>query len=98
RLLARIHRYTLDRLRREIEPVTATEFLQFLAAWQHVDEEYRLEGPRGVAEVLNQLAGFEIPAWAWESQILTRRVRDYRREWLEEVTLCGEFVWGRLWG
>jgi ATP-dependent Lhr-like helicase len=37
RLLARIHRYTVERLRREIQPVTAAEFLRFLAAWQHVD-------------------------------------------------------------
>ncbi len=59
RLLARIHRYTIDKLRQEIEPVSASEFLQFLACWQHVDEDYRLEGPRGVGEVLRQLAGFE---------------------------------------
>ncbi len=98
RLLARIHRYTLDKLRREIEPVSAAEFLQFLACWQHVDEEYRLEGPRGIAEVLRQLAGFEIPAPAWEASVLPRRVRDYRREWLDELTLSGEFAWGRLWG
>ena len=98
RLLARIHRYTLETLRREIEPVTAAEFLRFLACWQHVDEDYRLEGPRGVAEVLRQLAGFEAPARAWEAQILPRRVRDYRREWLDELTLGGEFAWGRLWG
>src|SRR5207253_404013 len=57
RLLARIHRYTLERLRKEIEPVTAAEFLRFLGCWQHVDEEHRLEGPRGVAEALRQLAG-----------------------------------------
>jgi len=98
RLLARIHRYTLDKLRREIEPVSAAEFLQFLACWQHVDEDYRLEGPRGVSEVLRQLAGFEAPAWAWEAHILPLRVRDYRRDWLDEVTLSGEFAWGRLWG
>ena len=98
RLLARIHRYTLEALRREIEPVSASDFLRFLACWQHVDEKYRLEGPRGVAEVLDQLAGFEAPAWAWEHHILPRRVRGYRREWLDEVTLCGEFAWGRLWG
>jgi ATP-dependent Lhr-like helicase len=98
RLLARIHRYTLDRLRREIEPVPAAEFLQFLACWQHVDGGHRLECPRGVAEVLRQLAGFEAPARAWEAQILPRRVRDYRREWLDELTLGGEFAWGRLWG
>ncbi len=98
RLLARIQRYTLDRLRREIEPVTASEFLQFLACWQHVDEGYRLEGPRGLAEVLQQLAGFEVPAKGWENYVLARRVRDYRREWLDELTLSGEFAWGRLWG
>ncbi|MBL8878601.1 MAG: DEAD/DEAH box helicase [Phycisphaerales bacterium] len=98
RLLARIHRYTLDTLRREIEPVSAAEFLRFLACWQHVDEEHRLEGPRGVAEALEQLAGFEAPVRAWESSILPRRVRDYRREWLDELTLSGEFAWGRLWG
>ncbi len=98
RLLARIHRYTLDTLRREIEPVTAAQYLQFLACWQHVDEEHRLEGPRGVATVLRQLAGFEAPAWAWESSMLPLRVRDYRREWLDELTLSGEFAWGRLWG
>ncbi|HEY1921757.1 MAG TPA: DEAD/DEAH box helicase [Tepidisphaeraceae bacterium] len=98
RLLARIHRYTLDKLRQEIEPVTATQFLQFLACWQHVDEDYRLEGPRGVSEILRQLTGYELPAWAWETQVLARRVRDYKREWLEEITLSGEFAWGRMWG
>ncbi|HEX4056067.1 MAG TPA: DEAD/DEAH box helicase [Tepidisphaeraceae bacterium] len=98
RLLARIHRYTIDKLRQEIEPVSAGGFLQFLACWQHVDEEYRLDGPRGVSEVLRQLSGFELPAWAWESNVLPRRVRDYKREWLEDVTLMGEFAWGRLWG
>jgi len=98
RLLARIHRYTIDRLRQEIEPVSPSGFLQFLACWQHVDEEFRVEGPRGVSEVLRQLAGFELPAWAWESHVLQRRVRDYQRGWLDEVTMNGEFAWGRLWG
>ena len=98
RLLARIHRYTLDRLRREIEPVTAAQFLRFLACWQHVDPEHRLEGPRGVAEVIAQLAGFEVPAAAWEASVLPARVRGYKREWLDQLTLSGEVAWGRLWG
>jgi ATP-dependent helicase Lhr and Lhr-like helicase len=98
RLLARIHRYTLDRLRREIEPVTTVDFLRFLACWQHVDEEHRLDGPRGVAEVVRQLAGFEVPALAWEASVLPSRVRGYRREWIDELTLSGEVAWGRLWG
>jgi ATP-dependent Lhr-like helicase len=98
RLLARIHRYTLDRLRKEIEPVTAAEFLRFLASWQHVDEGHKLEGPRGVADVLRQLAGIEVPAYAWESNVLPARVSGYRREWLDELTLSGEFAFLRLWG
>lgn len=98
RLLARIHRYTLDRLRREIEPVSAQDFAAFLGCWQHVDESHRLEGPAGVVEVLGQLAGIEAPAAAWEATILPARVRGYRREWLDQATLSGEFAWGRLWG
>ena len=98
RLLARIHRYTLDRLRKEIEPVTAADFLAFLACWQHADEAHKLEGPAGVVEVLRQLAGFEAPAVAWEARLLPTRVRGYRREWLDQATLSGEFAWGRLWG
>jgi len=98
RLLARIHRYTLERLRAEIEPVTASEFLQFLACWQHVDEEHRLEGPRGVAEIVRQLAGFEVPAAMWEGRILPARVRGYRREWIDQLTLSGEIAWARIYG
>jgi ATP-dependent Lhr-like helicase len=97
RLLARIQRYTLDRLRREIEPVTAAEFLRFLAAWQHADPQDRLEGPGGVAEVVRQLAGFEVPAALWEASVLPARIRGYQRQWLDQVTLSGEVVWLRLW-
>ena len=98
RLLARIQRYTLDRLRSEIAPVSAAEFLRFLASWQHVEEARRLEGPAGVAQVAHQLAGLEVPAAAWEREVLKRRVRGYRPEWLDEATLSGEVAWGRLFG
>jgi len=98
RLLARIQRYTLDRLRREIEPVSAAEFLRFLSAWQHVGEKHRLDGPRGVAEVVRQLAGLEAPVAAWEARILPARVKGYQREWLDGLALSGEVAWGRLWG
>ncbi|MFQ5506210.1 MAG: ATP-dependent DNA helicase, partial [Planctomycetota bacterium] len=98
RLLARIHRYTVERLRSEIRPVTAAQFLDYLACWQHVDDEHRLEGPRGLTDVVRQLAGFELPSVAWESRVLPARVRGYRREWLDRLTLRGELAWGRLWG
>ncbi|HYF00391.1 MAG TPA: DEAD/DEAH box helicase [Planctomycetota bacterium] len=98
RLLARIHRYTVERLRKEIEPVSAADFLRFLACWQHADPEHQLEGPRGVAEVVRQLAGLEVPAAAWEASVLPSRVKNYKREWLDQLTLSGEGAWGRLWG
>ncbi len=97
RLLARIHRYTVERLRKEIEPVSAAGFQKFLWRWQHVEEKSRLDGPRGAAEALGQLAGVALPAALWE-KILAARVRGWRREWLDELTLSGEFAWGRLWG
>jgi len=98
RLLARIHRYTLAKLRAEIEPVSAADFLRFLTAWQHIDPAHRVEGPGGVLEVVSQLSGFEVPAVEWERSVLPARVNGYRPAWLDELMLSGQVVWGRLWG
>src|SRR5205085_6347764 len=62
RLLSRIHHYTLKRLRAEIEPVAARDFLRFLFAWQHVSADARMAGPKAVDSVVAQLEGFEAPA------------------------------------
>ncbi len=97
RLLARIQRATVDRLRREIEPVSAADLWRFLAVWQHVAPETRLEGPAGLEQVLRQLAGFEVPAAEWERSVLPARVQGYRRDWLDQLGLSGRFVWLRLW-
>ncbi|MBI3933489.1 MAG: DEAD/DEAH box helicase [Acidobacteria bacterium] len=96
RLLARIHRAMLDRLRKEIEPVTAAEFLRFLFAWQHVAAEHRAEGPLGLSAVVGMLQGFEIPAAAWESYILPARMARYDPAWLDQLCLSGELLWLRL--
>ncbi|MGE5760740.1 MAG: ATP-dependent DNA helicase, partial [Gemmatimonadota bacterium] len=96
RLLARIHRYTLDRLRREIEPVAAADFMRFLFRWQRLADETRAEGPEGLAAVLDILDGFELPAGAWESDVLPARVADYDPLWLDGLCLSGEIAWGRL--
>jgi ATP-dependent Lhr-like helicase len=98
RLLARIHRYTLERLRQAVQPRSAADFLRFLSRWQHVEPEARLHGPRGVLEVVRQLAGFQVPAAAWERQVLPARVEGYQPRWLDELALAGELAWGRLWG
>ncbi len=96
RLLARIHRYTTERLRQEIEPVTAQDFLRFLLRWQHVAPDTRREGRRGLLAVVEQLQGFELAAGSWEDAIFPVRVASYRPEWLDDLCLSGEVVWARL--
>ncbi|MGH3149150.1 MAG: Lhr family ATP-dependent helicase, partial [Streptosporangiaceae bacterium] len=96
RVLTRIHAYTRERKRRDVEPVTAQDFMRFLLRWQHVTPEVRREGSRGVLAVVEQLQGFELAAGAWEKAILPARVTGYRKEWLDEVCLDGGVTWGRL--
>jgi ATP-dependent Lhr-like helicase len=96
RLLARIHRYTVKRLRAEIEPVPARDFLRFLCEWQRVAPRTRMQGSEAVATVLAQLEGCEAPAAAWESDLLPARLSDYDPEWLDEHCRAGRFVWARL--
>ena len=96
RVLTRIHAYTRQRKRREVEPVTARDFIRFLLRWQHVTADTRREGSRGVLAVVEQLQGFELAAGAWEKAVLPARVTGYRREWLDEVCLDGGVAWGRL--
>ena len=96
RLLARIHRYTTDRLRREIEPVTAQDFMRFLLRWQHVAPDTQMEGRRGLLAVIEQLQGFEVAAGSWEEAVLPARVAGYRPEWLDDLCLSGEVAWGRF--
>ncbi len=96
RLLARIHRLTVATLRKQIEPVTAAQFMRWLLRWQHVAAGAQVQGERATLDVLRQLQGFEIPANAWERQILGRRVADYDPKWLDQLCLTGAVGWGRL--
>jgi ATP-dependent Lhr-like helicase len=96
RLLARIHGYTIKRLRAEIEPVAARDFLRFLFAWQRVEDGARMEGPDALDEVVGQLEGFEAPAGAWETEILPARLAGYEPAWLDDRCLAGHVAWTRL--
>ena len=96
RLLARIHRYTLNRLRAEIEPVSAADYMRFLFAWQRVDPEHRVAGLDGLASVIAQLDGLEVPASAWESEVLSSRCEEYDPALLDTLCLTGRAAWGRL--
>jgi len=96
RLLVRIHSYTQHRLRQEIEPVTAQDFMRFLLRWQHVAPGHQYEGRAGLVAVIDQLQGLEAPAGTWEDDILRARLTGYRREWLDQLCLSGDVAWGRL--
>ncbi len=96
RLLARIHRLTIGKLRKEIEPVTAAEFMRFLFQWQHVASGSRQHGEAGLLEVVRQLAGFEAAASSWDTQLLRTRMAKYEPELLDRLCLSGAVSWGRL--
>ncbi len=96
RVLARIHRLTIGQLRREIEPVTSAAYARFLYRWQHVAPNTRLHGIDGTLQAIRQLEGYEIPAAAWETQILPRRVAGYKPEYLDRLCYSGDVMWGRL--
>lgn len=95
-LLARIHRYTIKRLRGEVEPVSRQDFMRFLFDWQHLSPDARLRGPHGLPTVLDQLEGYEAPAGAWESELLAARIADYAPDWLDELSRAGKIAWTRL--
>ena len=96
RLLARIHRLTVATLRKQIAPVTASQFMHWLLRWQHVAPGTQVRGEHGTLEVIRQLQGFEIPASEWERSILARRISDYDPAHLDQLCLAGAVGWGRL--
>jgi ATP-dependent Lhr-like helicase len=96
RLLARIHRYTINRLRKEIEPVSPADFMRFLLTWQRVTPDNRGEGPESLSAIVDQLEGFEAAAGAWEGEILPARLEEYEPEWLDSLCLSGRIIWARL--
>jgi len=96
RLLARIHRLTIATLRKQIEPVTAAQFMNWLLRWQHIAPGTQVRGEHGTLEVLRQLQGYEIPASAWERFVLARRIAGYDPAHLDQLCLAGAVGWGRL--
>jgi ATP-dependent Lhr-like helicase len=96
RLLARIHRRTVGKLRKEIEPVATADFMRFLFQWQHVSPGSRQHGEAGLLEVVRQLAGFEAAASSWDAHLLRVRMGKYEPALLDRLCLSGAVSWGRL--
>ncbi|WP_332856140.1 DEAD/DEAH box helicase [Duganella sp. S19_KUP01_CR8] len=95
-LLARIHRYTIKSLRREIEPVERQDFMRFLFDWQHLSPDTQLQGEESLPLLLAQLEGYEAGAGAWESDLLSLRMQDYSKSWLDDLCRSGKLVWTRI--
>ncbi|HZX12833.1 MAG TPA: ATP-dependent DNA helicase, partial [Thermodesulfobacteriota bacterium] len=96
RLLARIHRYTLNKIRKEIEPVSPADFMRFLFSWHNIHSDEKPEGTEALREILNKLEGVEAPAASWEGGLLPSRMKNYDHLWLDMLCLSGNTVWGRL--
>lgn len=96
RLLARIHRYTLNRLRAEIQPVNSMDLMRFLMRWQHIESGHKISGEEGVMAIIEQLEGFDLPAAAWETDVLTARCDDYSTEYMNHLCSSGRVMWGRI--
>jgi len=95
-LLARIHRYTVKRLRREIEPVALQDFMRFLFDWQHLSPSTRGQGSAVLPAIVGQFEGYPAAASAWDSDILPARLKDYSPSWLDDLCRSGKLVWTRL--
>ena len=95
RLLARIHRLTLDTLRARVRAVSPSAFVRFLGDLHRVTGPDRAEGIEGLARVIEQLQGCSAPIAAWEAHILPARVKDYEPEMLDMLCLSGRVVWMR---
>lgn len=96
RLLSRIHRYTIQKLRSEIRPVSSAEFMRFLFSWHQLDPDGKGSGPAALERAIKKLEGFEAPAVSWEGEILTARIADYDRQWLDMLCGSGKITWGRF--
>mgnify|MGYP001439170111 CR=1 FL=1 len=96
RLLARIHRLTLGRLRREIDPVSIADFTRYLFRWQHVAPGTQLHGRDGLATIVAQLHGIELPAPAWERSVFPSRIHEYAPGLLDDLCFSGVAAWGRF--
>ena len=94
RILARIHRSTLGRLRRQIEPVSQAALMRFLLRWQHLDPATTAVGEGGLLDVIEQLQGFHIAAGVLETEVLAPRIGDYNSSLLDRLCVGGDVVWG----
>jgi ATP-dependent Lhr-like helicase len=86
-ILRRLRRASLAALRREVEPAEQAALGRFLPSWHGIGRRASLR------EALVPLQGLALPVALWESDVLPRRVPDYRPEQLDALCASGEVVW-----
>lgn len=96
RLLARIHRYTIKKLRSEIQPVSAADYMRFLFTWHQVEPGHLPSGPEALEQTILKMEGYEAPAAAWEGDIFPTRIAEYDYLWLDMLCISGKISWGRF--
>ena len=94
RLLHRIHKYTIESLRKSIEPVSLENYMRFLFDYQGLTT--KKEGATSLELILEKLEGYEAPASAWETDIIPARIENYDPVWLDVLCLSGKLIWGRF--
>lgn len=94
--LSDVRRLTMALRRKESVSVVPEVWAEYVARLQHVHPETQLDGPGGLEAVLEQLQGCAVPAFLWESELLPRRLREYRPAWLDVVSNSGEWTWRAL--
>ena len=86
-VLRRLRRASLAALRKEVEPVEQNAYARFLPSWHGVGRRASLR------EALVPLQALALPVALWETEVLPRRVPDYRPELLDQLCATGEVVW-----
>jgi ATP-dependent helicase Lhr and Lhr-like helicase len=93
RNLDEVRRLSIALKRRESVAVTPEIYADFLVRRHRVHPDLRREGSAAVGLALEQLQGFAATAELWESELLPRRIRDFRPAWLDEAFALGLWRW-----
>ncbi|WP_419844768.1 DEAD/DEAH box helicase [Candidatus Poriferisocius sp.] len=96
RLLQRMSYLSRRQKRQSVQAASPQDFMRFLLDWHHLTPDTTVRGRPGLTKVLEQLQGLDLPAGAWEQQIIAKRLPDYDPLWLDELCYRGELAWLRL--
>ncbi|MBN2093019.1 DEAD/DEAH box helicase [candidate division KSB1 bacterium] len=89
----RIRKITLKQQRKSVQINDTNHLTNFLLYWQHISAQSKLKTFDGLITVIEQLQGLSLPAEIWENEIFSKRIDDYKPEWLDQLCRQGDVVW-----